>query len=68
MPGNPDAFVKYNLGSGKGACDEIFSFPKDAPEGKGNKTFVSAHSGYAVELVGVVDRSELMYLDVEGEL
>ena len=50
--GEGEKFVNYSLG-GKGACDEIVSFPKNAPDAKGNKTLVSAHSGYAVELVGV---------------
>jgi hypothetical protein len=49
--GEGEKFVNYSLG-GKGACDEIVSFPKNAPDAKGNKTLVSAHSGYAVELVG----------------
>ncbi len=53
--GEGDKFVNY-APWGKNACDEVVSFPNGAE--KGNKTLVSAHSGYAVELVGVVDLAE----------
>ena len=64
--GEGEKFVNYSLG-GKGACDEVVSFPKDGG-GKGNKTLVSAHSGYAVELVGVVDGTEKNLVKKEAEL
>lgn len=65
--GEGEKFVNYSLG-GKGACDEIVSFPKNASDAKGNKTLVSAHSGYAVELVGVVDGTEKNLMAKESAL
>ena len=65
--GEGEKFVNFALGSGKGKCDEVVSFPKDG-DGKGNKTLVPAHSGYAVELVGVVDGTEKALLAKESGL
>ena len=63
--GEGEKFVNFALGSGKGKCDEVVSFPKN---GDGNKTLVSAHSGYAVELVGVVDGTEKALVEKESAL